>query len=237
VIVEETRVFHASTSYNPSVVTRKERQAVSEKELERQAPELPSAEEPSRETGLNLPYPVTLVHGEPGVEDEWLATVDTLAGCSATASTPEEALARVSQAVDEWLRAAERDGRDVPDPKSLQSHSGRLLLRMPQTLHAELSRVAERERVSLNQFITDVLAGTVGWRVPARGGRIATRAVDAAVSRPNGNGEVARVEPPSPGDSAGEQANGVLTLALVANLVVVALAAIVAIVVFIAVWL
>jgi antitoxin HicB len=237
VIVEESRVFHASASYNPSVVTRKERQAVSEKQLERQAPEQSPAEEPSRETGLNLPYPVTLVHGEPGVEDEWLATVDTLAGCSATASTPEEALARVSQAVDEWLRAAERDGRDVPDPKSLQSHSGRLLLRMPQTLHAELSRVAERERVSLNQFITDVLAGTVGWRVPARGGRIATRAVDAAVSRPNGNGEIAGVEPPSPGDSAGEQTNGVLTLALVANLVVVALAAIVAIVVFIAVWL
>jgi hypothetical protein len=108
---------------------------------------------------------------------------------------------------------------------------------MPQTLHAELSRVAERERVSLNQFITDVLAGTVGWRVPARGGRIATRAVDAAVSRPNGNGEIAGVEPSSPEHSAGEQTSGVLTLALVANLVVVALAAIVAIVVFIAVWL
>jgi hypothetical protein len=107
---------------------------------------------------------------------------------------------------------------------------------MPQTLHAELSRVAERERVSLNQFITDVLAGTVGWRVPARGSRIATRAVDAAVPRPNGNGEIAGVEPPSPGP-AGEQTNGVLTFALVANLVVVALAAIVAIVVFIAVWL
>jgi antitoxin HicB len=234
--VEESRVFHASTSYNPTLVTRKERQAVSEKQLERQVPEPQPAEESSREAELKLPYPVTLVHGEPGVEDEWLATVDTLAGCSATASTPEEALARVSQAVDEWLRAAELDGRDIPDPKSLQSHSGRLLLRMPQTLHAELSRVAERERVSLNQFITDVLAGTVGWRVPARGSRIATRAVDAAVPRPNGNGEIAGVEPPSPGP-AGEQTNGVLTFALVANLVVVALAAIVAIVVFIAVWL
>ncbi len=98
--MEESRVFSASASYNPSPVTRKERQAVSEKQLESPAPELPPAEESSREAELNLPYPVTLVHGEPGVEDEWLATVDTLAGCSATASTPEEALARVSQAVD-----------------------------------------------------------------------------------------------------------------------------------------
>src|SRR4029453_15258601 len=110
VIVEETRLFHASTSYNPSVVTRKERQAVSEKELEGQGPEVPSPEPPPRETGLNLPFPGTLVHGEPGVEDEWLATVDTLAGCSATASTPEEALSGGSEAVDEGRGGAARDG-------------------------------------------------------------------------------------------------------------------------------
>ena len=235
--MDKSRLVYASASYDSSLLTRDEQQAVSENQVERNVTEHTAVEEPPRRGELNLPYPVTLVHGEPGVEDEWLATVDTLAGCSATASTPEEALARVSQAVDEWLSAAERDGRDVPDPKSLQSHSGRLLLRMPHTLHAELSRIAERERVSLNQFITDVLAGTVGWRVPARGGRIATRAVDPAVPRPNGNGEIAGVELPSPGDSPGEQTSGVLTVALIANLVVVALAALVAIVVFIAVWL
>ena len=37
--------------------------------------------------------------------------------------------------------------------------SGRLLLRMPAALHAELARTAEREGVSLNQFITRALAG------------------------------------------------------------------------------
>ena len=39
--------------------------------------------------------------------------------------------------------------------------------RMPQTLHAELARAAERERVSLNQFITDALSGALGWRAPS----------------------------------------------------------------------
>jgi RNA polymerase sigma-B factor len=43
------------------------------------------------------------------------------------------------------------------------SHSGRLLLRMPQSLHAELAEAAEREDVSLNQYITNALAATVGW--------------------------------------------------------------------------
>ena len=42
--------------------------------------------------------------------------------------------------------------------------SGRLLLRMPRTLHAELARAAEREGTSLNGFITGALASTIGWR-------------------------------------------------------------------------
>jgi hypothetical protein len=41
--------------------------------------------------------------------------------------------------------------------------SGRLLLRMPAALHAELAQAAEREGVSLNQFITRALAGRIGW--------------------------------------------------------------------------
>src|SRR3984893_6049589 len=42
-------------------------------------------------------------------------------------------------------------------------HSGRLLLRMPAGLHEELGRPSDRNGVSLNQFITSVLAGAVGW--------------------------------------------------------------------------
>jgi hypothetical protein len=43
-------------------------------------------------------------------------------------------------------------------------HSGRLLLRMPPSLHGELARAADADGVSLNQFITSALASAVGWR-------------------------------------------------------------------------
>jgi multisubunit Na+/H+ antiporter MnhC subunit len=46
--------------------------------------------------------------------------------------------------------------RDKPAP------SGRLLLRMPRTLHADLAQAAEREGTSLNQFITAALATRIG---------------------------------------------------------------------------
>lgn len=49
------------------------------------------------------------------------------------------------------------------EPKARASHSGRLMLRMPQSLHAELAEAAEREDVSLNQYITNTLSASLGW--------------------------------------------------------------------------
>ena len=54
-----------------------------------------------------------------------------------------------------------------PAPKQRQTagtYSGRLLLRMPRTLHEELAKASERDGVSLNQFITGVLESAVDWR-------------------------------------------------------------------------
>ena len=42
--------------------------------------------------------------------------------------------------------------------KDEASHSGRLLLRMPPSLHGELAHAAEREGTSLNAYITQTLS-------------------------------------------------------------------------------
>jgi len=63
--------------------------------------------------------------------------------------------------------------------KRAGTHSGRLLLRMPESLHAELARASERAGVSLNGYINEALAEAVGRRRSpsrpasdeARGGR------------------------------------------------------------------
>jgi RNA polymerase sigma-B factor len=51
----------------------------------------------------------------------------------------------------------------TPSSKARSGHSGRLVLRMPQSLHADLAKAAEREDVSLNQFITNTLAASLSW--------------------------------------------------------------------------
>jgi RNA polymerase sigma-B factor len=82
----------------------------------------------------------------------------------------------IRRAVDRMRAAVVEDGaeaypreematREVEEPQPQQStHSGRLLVRMPQSLHAELARVAEHEGVSLNTLITGALASSVAWR-------------------------------------------------------------------------
>jgi hypothetical protein len=62
-------------------------------------------------------------------------------------------------------RATAVEARTAPPERGEDDgHSGRLLLRMPQSLHGELARAAEREHVSLNAYIIAALSATVRWR-------------------------------------------------------------------------
>jgi predicted RNase H-like HicB family nuclease len=203
------------SSYNLNPVRSRTRPGAEEASAYRATREPSSPAAPAARR--DVPYPVTLVHDESG---EWTATVEALQGCNARGTSPDEALERVAEAVAVWVEAAEREGKEVPDPKS-PSYSGRLLLRMPQTLHAELARAAERERVSLNQFITDVLSGALGWRAPSREAAGGTRSVPTE----DLEGE--------PGASTGSKSRRVTNAVFVANGIIVALLAIVAIVVLI----
>ncbi len=86
----------------------------------------------------------------------WLAEVPDLPGCMSDGETPEEAVHNVRDAIDEWIAAARDMGRDVPQPddrKETIEYSGRLSLRLPRSLHAELVRSANREGVSVNQYV------------------------------------------------------------------------------------
>lgn len=115
---------------------------------------------------LELPYQIVLVRDQ---DEEghcgWVAEVEELPGCLSQGASPEEAAARIRDAMRGWLSVALEDGREIPQPRSHPSHSGRFIIRMPRSLHAELARAAEQEGVSLNQFITTALAGAVSWRL------------------------------------------------------------------------
>ena len=99
-------------------------------------------------------------------------------------------------------------------------HSGKLLVRMPATLHDELARAAETEGVSLNQWITGALASAVGWK---GGGELPERKVSQTSTATDAE--------PKPALSARST-----RIALMANLVVLVVAGAAAIALLVAAW-
>ena len=100
-------------------------------------------------------------------------------------------------ATDAALEEAREDGDDV----EAQTFSGRLLLRMPPTLHAALAREAERERTSLNRFIVRALV----------------QALDPL--------QAAEHDMPEPEPEPTQRGPRLLGIALIANLVAIVVAA------------
>jgi predicted HicB family RNase H-like nuclease len=165
---------------------------------------------------LELPYHIVLVRDESGDEKEsWTARVEELPGCEAHEETADAAARAISKAMEVWVAAALEKGATVPEPRRTTAQSGRLLLRIPQGLHAELAHKADREEVSLNGLITGMLAGAVGWR------------------REGVTGEDASGSLPEASANHGAARSRFLPAAIIANIVVVVLAALAAIVLLI----
>jgi antitoxin HicB len=86
-------------------------------------------------------------------------------GCIATGDSAPETLAILEEVARSWLVAALGSGQNIPEPiENNNDFSGRLVLRIPKSLHKKAAWVAEREGVSLNQFITTSLSESVGER-------------------------------------------------------------------------
>lgn len=104
-------------------------------------------------------YPVKISFDD---EDKlFVAEFLDLPGCSAVGATVGEAYARAQQAKEEWIRIASEQGLPIPRPSYPTEHSGRILLRMPASLHAMLSDRAQLHGASLNQFIVHLLSSAV----------------------------------------------------------------------------
>lgn len=116
---------------------------------------------------LVQPYAITLTPDRDSAgEQGWVASVEELPGCVSQGATPEAAVEHVREAMAAWIEAAVANGSEVPEPRSLSRYSGRFVVRLPESLHAELARRADLEGTSLNQFVVAALAGAVGWGAP-----------------------------------------------------------------------
>ncbi|MEW5829990.1 MAG: toxin-antitoxin system HicB family antitoxin, partial [Chloroflexota bacterium] len=108
---------------------------------------------------LNLPYTFEMIWDP---DHAWFVRVKELPGCMSQGDDAEEAVEMIRDAMRGWIGVALEDGIPVPEPKPDEDYSGKFVVRVPRSLHRQLAEAAERDGVSLNQFINVALGVAVG---------------------------------------------------------------------------
>jgi predicted RNase H-like HicB family nuclease len=114
---------------------------------------------------LKRPYGRLLV---PEDEGGYRAEILEFPGCFAEGETAAEAAENLEDAASSWLEATIAKGQTIPEPMEELEYSGKLVVRLPKSLHRRAAFAANREGVSLNQFIVSSIAEQVGgyrWSV------------------------------------------------------------------------
>ena len=76
--------------------------------------------------------------------------------------TPNRVISHVSNSKIATVGAQETSSGNPSKQKQTSGYSGKFLVRMPSELHEQLAQAAQREDMSLNRFVTEVLATSVG---------------------------------------------------------------------------
>ena len=110
----------------------------------------------------NLSYTVTVVQRDDGHGMYYLARVIELPGLMMTGDTAAEAIANLESVKREWMETYIKLGNKMPEPLHYRRYSGKVILRMPPSLHEKLVQAAELEGVSFNQYMVFALSMSAG---------------------------------------------------------------------------
>lgn len=86
-------------------------------------------------------------------DDSFVARVAEFPSLAAHGFTQEEALSEIKSVVEFVLNDLKESGEPVPEPFGKRSFSGRLVLRMPEYMHRQLTIEAMQQGISLNQLL------------------------------------------------------------------------------------
>jgi antitoxin HicB len=100
-------------------------------------------------------------------EDQaFIARVPAFPGCIAHGKTAEQATHEAEHAAKLMLDVLREDKKAPPPEDAVADFSGQLRLRLPKSLHEEVSRLATAEGVSLNTLLLSLVAEGCGRRSP-----------------------------------------------------------------------
>jgi antitoxin HicB len=104
---------------------------------------------------LDLQYPFN-VYADP--DGGYVVVFPDLPGCMNQADTLDELFEMAEDARTGWIETEYELGHDIPLPSYPEEYSGKFNVRLPRSLHRSLAESAEREGISLNQYVVALLS-------------------------------------------------------------------------------
>lgn len=95
-------------------------------------------------------------------DNDYFSSIDEFRGCTAFGDTPFEALKELKIAFEDWLAVTIEKGYPIPEPFKKKRYSCQIMVKMPRSLHDQLSEKAKMKNVSLNQEILTRIALGLG---------------------------------------------------------------------------
>jgi antitoxin HicB len=126
-------------------------------------------------TGEIPPYSTSIFWSDE--DDCFVAVCPELPGLSGLGASREEAAAELSTVLELVMETFAEDGEPLPPAAVKPAASGQFRLRIPRSLHAQLTNRAELEGVSLNTlavtFLAQGVAGEGSKAVGSKRGKVA----------------------------------------------------------------
>ncbi len=106
-----------------------------------------------------IKYPFKVFQTEVEGHVFWIAKNLYLKGCVGQGDDQSDAITELEENEKAWLETAEEVG--IPIPKvpveHLEEYSGKMTLRLAPYVHMEAAQFAQREGISLNQYINNAV--------------------------------------------------------------------------------
>ena len=112
---------------------------------------------------MNLPYTMTVKY-RPEQGGYYVAGYVELPDLTMTGDTPEEAVRELLAEKADWFKTCLDEGFAIPLPVEPRKYSGKIMVRIPPSLHESLIEIAAAEGVSLNQVMVAALSRSAGRR-------------------------------------------------------------------------
>ena len=104
-------------------------------------------------------YNITIRHVTVDGQDLFEARIQELPDVTEFAENPSEAYELAIDTIETLIEIHAERGTKLPEPKvPTDAYSGRVTLRLPKDLHRSLAIEAERQDISLNQYLVSALA-------------------------------------------------------------------------------